>query len=380
MEIKTFDNLDYIFYHIFRLRNYFLDLITYFSKNEKEKMSVLIKQILDHISNLNKKSQIKTNLFDNNIQNINIPFSEFNKILELKNEELLEFNKISYLNLSNLFVNQTCFLLFQKKFNETMIDLIKEDNSNQIEKNFIYFDLKKLCDNKNFEAFDNKYYESLKIILYEKIKEFEKLNCFVVKKDFKFSNQNLIKIVIQMKIENAFQIYLEILFDYQNTYFYNIEVFGENELFNIINPFITYKKNIKNMLVKEIAYKDINLNINKNKTHQSKYLLFKKLSTIFKDKLTFIIDHKKKLHLNASRNDQNYLIKSILESILIFLNYISRYNNLFKKKCLYCNQISKYNKYEKNFYPPYYKFFDLDKDKEHFYHEECYFFLNNKSL
>jgi hypothetical protein len=167
----------------------------------------------------------------------------------------------------------------------------------------------------------------LKIILYEKIKEFEKLNCFVVKKDFKFSNQNLIKIVIQMKIENAFQIYLELLFDYQNTYFYNIEVFGENELFNIINPFITYKKNIKNMLVKEIAYKDINLNINKNKTHQSKYLLFKKLSTIFKDKLTFIIDHKKKLHLNASRNDQNYLIKSILESILIFLNYISRYNN-----------------------------------------------------
>ena len=287
MEIKTFDNLDYIFYHIFRLRNYFLDLITYFSKNEKEKMSVLIKQILDHISNLNKKSQIKTNLFDNNIQNINIPFSEFNKILELKNEELLEFNKISYLNLSNLFVNQTCFLLFQKKFNETMIDLIKEDNFNQIEKNL---EQKKFYDNKNNEAIDNKIYESLKILFKEKIKELEKINCFVIKNEFKIITQKLIKIFIQLKIENAFQIYLEIYFDNSKIFYINIEVFGENELFNIIYPFITYKKNIKNMLVKDIVYSDF---VNMTKTHQSKYLLFKKLTTIFYDKLKFIIEHKK---------------------------------------------------------------------------------------
>ncbi len=375
MDIKNYDNLDYIFYHIYKLRNYFIDLISIFSKNEKDKMNGIIKQILDHINNLNKKSQIATNFFINNNQNITIPLSEFDKFLEIKNEEMLEYNKISYLNNYSLFVNQTCFLLFQKKFNETMIDLIKEDNFNQIEKNL---EQKKFYDNKNNEAIDNKIYESLKILFKEKIKELEKINCFVIKNEFKIITQKLIKIFIQLKIENAFQIYLEIFFDNSKIFYINIEVFGENELFNIIYPFITYKKNIKNMLVKDIVYSDF---VNMTKTHQSKYLLFKKLTTIFYDKLKFIIEHKKKLHLNLKRiNDQMLFQKIILESILIFLNYVCRYNNLFNKKCLFCNQISKYNKFEKNFYPPYFKFFDFDKDKEYFYHEDCFFFLNNKSL
>jgi len=274
-----------------------------------------------------------------------------------------------------LFVNQTCFLLFQKKVNETMIDLIREDNSSQIEKNL---DLKKFYDIKNYESFDNKNDEEIKKLFKERIKEFEKKNCYVIKNDYIEQKQkNLIKIVVQMKIENAFQIYLELWFDNTNIFYLIIEVFGENELFNYNYPFNIYKKNIKNMLVKDIVYKDF---VNKNKTHQSKYLLFKKLTTIFQEKLKFIIELKK-LHLNSNRmNDQMLFQKIILESILIFLNYVNKYNNLFNKKCLYCNQISKFNKYEKNFYPPYYRFFEFDKERDHFYHEECFFFLNNKSL
>jgi hypothetical protein len=51
MDIKNYDNFDYIFYYIYKLRNYFIDLISIFSKNEKDKMNGIIKQILDHINN-----------------------------------------------------------------------------------------------------------------------------------------------------------------------------------------------------------------------------------------------------------------------------------------------------------------------------------------
>jgi hypothetical protein len=378
MEIKNYDYFDIFYLNFFRLRNFFLDLISNFSKNENENVERIIKQIMEIIYIINKKNQTISNFFNSNAQNINIPLSDFDKFNKIKYEETLENNKISFLNYYSLFVNQTCFLLFQKKVNETMIDLIKEDNSNQIEKNL---DLKKFYDNKNYEIFDNKNYDEMKKLFIEKLKEFGKLNCYVIKNEFNYleSNQKiLIKIIIQMKIENAFQIYLEIWFDYLNIFYLIIEVFGENELFNYNYPFNIYKKNIKNMLVKDIVYKDF---VNKNKTNQSKYLLFKKLTTIFQDKLKFIIEHKKKLHLFPNRmNEQMLFQKNVLESILIFLNYVYKYNNLFNKKCLFCNQISKYNKFEKNFYPPYFKFFDFDKDKEYFYHEDCFFFLNNKSL
>jgi len=50
MEIKNYDHLDLFYYYIFRIRNYFLELISNFSKNEKENVERIIKQIIDIIN------------------------------------------------------------------------------------------------------------------------------------------------------------------------------------------------------------------------------------------------------------------------------------------------------------------------------------------
>lgn len=159
---------------------------------------------------------------------------------------------------------------------------------------------------------------------------------------------------LKIKILNSFKIALKIEKDQQNKS-NKICVAGLKEKFDLVNHG-TFKENkycpIKGKIKPEL---------------KSKKLLFKKLTTLFEERLK-----------KASAPDLNQSQPStIYFRLFVFLQFVSEYANLFTKRCKFCGKIAKYNPVEKAFYPPYYRFFDLEKPI--FYHEDCFAIINNKA-
>lgn len=116
-------------------------------------------------------------------------------------------------------------------------------------------------------------------------------------------------------------------------------------------PFFRENKN------KPIQYEE-------NYKSNSKYILFKKLNVLFEKLWYYVL----KCYGSDGKTKASYYL-------WIFCNYISQYNNLFDKKCYYCKNVSKFNPVEKCFFPPYYRYFDLERPL--FFHEDCFAIVYN---
>ena len=111
----------------------------------------------------------------------------------------------------------------------------------------------------------------------------------------------------------------------------------------------------------------------------SRFLLIKRLSLFFKDKLEFALNLP--TYFNSKDKANNF---GLFDSLKSFIFYILPYRDLFQKKCSFCGKTAKFNRTDNNFYPPYYKetymltkylgednktnLINLDK----LYHEECF--------
>lgn len=102
---------------------------------------------------------------------------------------------------------------------------------------------------------------------------------------------------------------------------------------------------------------------------KSNYNLMKKLTILFDDRL--------KRSISIFKRDNLSLFQKVYSNLNIFFRYLDDYYDLYSKKCSFCGKITKYNPKEKEFYPPYYRFYDLDKQL--FYHEDCYAIVYNKA-
>lgn len=130
----------------------------------------------------------------------------------------------------------------------------------------------------------------------------------------------------------------------------------------------------------------------------SKYdsILFKKIKMLFNERITSFLnliyeDKKRKLLQNLNNSPIFFDEDSLKELLKKFINYISDYNNIYKTKCSFCENIIKYSLIEKCFFPPFYKVY---REKENiqqnkiinendinlFFHEECFRKIANKYL
>lgn len=233
-------------------------------------------------------------------------------------------------------------------------DFLKDDHRIQIRNSVKKFANEKELTNYEdmIKEFNNRFSKSLKIVRIYGVNE-NKIN------DSTLS--------VKIKVLNSFKIALQIDKDQQNKS-NKICVAGLKEKFDLIQHG-TFKEN-KFYPIKGKIKPDL----------KSKKLLFKKLTTIFEERLkkTNSPDLNQTLPPTLHSRLNQPQPPTIQYRLLIFLEFVKEYENLFNKKCSFCGKIAKYNPIEKSFYPPYYRFFDLG-DKPIFYHEDCFAIINNKA-
>jgi hypothetical protein len=89
---------------------------------------------------------------------------------------------------------------------------------------------------------------------------------------------------------------------------------------------------------------------------KSKLKLMRKLTMIFEERFNLLYKFQK-CQLKVA-------LYFFVVKLINLKKWTSTYNDILSKRCSYCKQISKFSPTDRCFYPPIYKFFELEMDDE----------------
>jgi len=359
-----------IFNDLGKLMNLLLSYLNFFSPNNEKIIYPIYfnkyKSLLPTEPNIEKTNGEKLS------EKIQIYFDEFNNEMLLLNAHLKEINKYLENNIAS-FTNN-------KYINEL---------------NNLYGDLKNL---------------RMKNILYKSRIQNNELIYLIFKHIVNIAECSIVEDLLKSEIKggyilrgknkpisqnNLIDIKEEIINYIKNTLKSNID-FNYDSKGNISIKYFPFAIIIISSPLKENFYSlkrklSIIINFINQKKENQDLILIDKIKILFENRIAFILNlmfEEKKL---TSQKSVSFTQQNILEFIKNFINYLYNYNNLMKKKCALCNQISKYSFIEKSFFPPYYKLYKTYKipidnnfvfnEKENlFYHEDCFKRISNPSV
>ena len=349
---KVFDlnqkNLKNIIEYNYKLRYYLFKFLTEFFNNDENKeyslktIFEMLKArepiILGFDQNYNKIHDFRLNFTHEKLL-----YKSFEDFIKQNNEN----NDSIYFQEKSTFINAFFKGFFNIDKDQTMKDFLKEEIKKKMVKVFSLFidsqDISHTLRRLENPMFTNtlRLEDILNDIKFPNIKN----------KIINYSqNINECFKCLYIKIENVCLINLQL--SYSNNYLkdFSLTVGGLKEHSNFLVSGFGKRNYPNSFKSKKILSKS-----------KSKILLFNKIETLFKD-----FFEKMLLRFN------NHLF----QCIIILIKYASKYSNLFKKKCAYCEKIIKYNSFDNTLFPPFLCFY---LDKELFYHEDCLNISRNQS-
>jgi hypothetical protein len=349
---KVFDlnqkNLKNIIEYNYKLRYYLFKFLTEFFNNDENK-EYSLKNIFEMLKarepiilgfdqNYNKIHDFRLNFTHEKLL-----YKSFEDFIKQNNEN----NDSIYFQEKSTFINAFFKGFFNIDKDQTMKDFLKEEIKKKMVKVFSLFidsqDISHTLRRLENPMFTNtlRLEDILNDIKFPNIKN----------KIINYSqNINECFKCLYIKIENVCLINLQL--SYSNNYLkdFSLTVGGLKEHSNFLVSGFGKRNYPNSFKSKKILSKS-----------KSKFLLFNKIETLFKDFFEKML-----------KRFNNHLF----QCIIILIKYASKYSNLFKKKCAYCEKIIKYNSFDNTLFPPFLCFY---LDKELFYHEDCLNISRNQS-
>ncbi len=272
----------------------------------------------------------------------------------LLNKSVQDFTKLNnenihctYISEKSTFINAFFKGFFNIDKDQTMKDFLKDENQKTMRKVFNSFieapDISHILKRLENPIFTNT------LTLEDLLKDLKFQN--IKNRIINYShNINECFKCLYIKIENVCLINLQLSYSNNTLKDFSLTVGGLKEHSNFLVSGFGKRNYPNSFKSKKILSKS-----------KSKILLFNKIETLFKEFFTNIVN----------KYNNNHLFRCII----ILIKYASKYSNLFKKKCAYCEKIIKYNSFDNTLFPPFLYFLE----KESFYHEDCLNISRNQS-
>ncbi len=349
---KVFDlnqkNLKNIVEYNYKLRYYLFKFLTEFFNNDENK-EYSLKNIFEMLKAREPiilgfdQNNNKIHDFRLNFTHEKLLYKSFEDFIKQNNEN----NDSIYFQEKSTFINAFFKGFFNIDKDQTMKDFLKDENQKTMRKVFNSFieapDISHILKRLENPIFTNT------LTLEDLLKDLKFQN--IKNRIINYShNINECFKCLYIKIENVCLINLQLSYSNNTLKDFSLTVGGLKEHSNFLVSGFGKRNYPNSFKSKKILSKS-----------KSKILLFNKIETLFKEFFTNIVN----------KYNNNHLFRCII----ILIKYASKYSNLFKKKCAYCEKIIKYNSFDNTLFPPFLYFLE----KESFYHEDCLNISRNQS-